>query len=97
MQVRLTFRELAAAEATPTCPFVPEQEEYERHFSAVVEDMRAIDGVIEVVAQDDYTVIVTIGELDLEGFKAGLKPILQHNFCYLRIAEIAPWSGAGEV
>ncbi|WP_445100863.1 hypothetical protein [Lysobacter sp. F60174L2] len=96
MQVRLTFRELVAAEATPTCPFVPERDEYERHFWAVVEDMRAIDEVIEVVAQDDHVVIVTIGELDLEGFKASLKPILQHNFCYLRIADIAPWPRAGE-
>lgn len=96
MKYRAVFRELIASDMSLTCPFLPEPGEYGSHFQAAAQDIQGLAGVLDATAQDDYAMVVTTSGLEINEFKAGLKPVLQHHFEFLRIASIEPWPPTGE-
>ncbi len=66
------------------CPFLPDEEQFEIHLSAIVEDIKTINGVSSVNLLLDGSVSIVTTGITQKFFEEQLKPFLSEHFCYLR-------------
>lgn len=83
MNYRLLFEK--PGDISRDCPFLPDDEEYEMHLSAVIGDINGIDGVLDVKQHSDGAVIVVTDGMSKDIFKEKLAPFLSEHFCCLRL------------
>ncbi len=88
MNYRVSFREILLSDINLQCPFMPEPEEYEIHFQAIAQDLASLEGVINISSEADRILFITTNSLSLKALKAGLKPILQNHYQYIRMSKI---------
>ena len=84
MSFKISLRPIQLSDIGQECPFFPEDGEYERHLTAIAQDIESIDGVESASASDTGQIAVTAPGMSLDAFKVALKPLLQHHFAYLR-------------
>ena len=74
------------SDITHDCPVHPSDEEYELHLSAIVEDIKNINGVLDAKLDGGGRVIVDAGKMDKGVLADRLEPFLKEHFCYLRLS-----------
>ena len=88
MEYRISFRALNTSDINVECPFLPEIDEFEMSFEAMIEDIKGFAGIKAVSAHEGNSLFITAPDIDLQTLKEKLKPHLQQHFQRLRIAVI---------
>ncbi|QRK10572.1 hypothetical protein JQX13_11040 [Archangium violaceum] len=83
MKFRVTFRNISAADLSAQCRFIPEPDKFEMYLNAVAQDIAGLEGIADVSIEGDRALIIE-ANADVPALEAKLKPILQHNFEFLR-------------
>lgn len=87
MRYKLVLRKFTQQDITPKCPYFYENDDFDMYYEAFIEDIKAIDGVLDAKVNDD-TVILTTERLTQKVVEEKLEPFLNQYFCHLRLVSI---------
>lgn len=84
MEHRVVFREIKPGDLDRHCHFMPEEQEFELHLSALAHDTEWLEDVTGVRRDGSHAIVITT-EAPLETLKERLIPLLQDHWAYFRI------------
>lgn len=84
MEHRVKFRKLTLKDLGRDCRFVPDEDEFEMHSNALVNDVEMLEGVTGLRSDGPHAIVITTDDT-LDVLKQRLSPLLQNHWAYLRI------------